>query len=393
MRMRRILLFDTVIDGHHADYLTHLITYWLRVRPAGELLVAAQASFEPVFRQLLEGATEPASVRFVPISQQEIDNTHQASAQRRSFREWNLQLAYIHTHRPTHVLLMYFDIFQLGLWLGQKAPCAVSGIYFRPDFHYTVSLNLKARLNILRKKITLRGVLNRGVLANLFCLDHSAVAALRHMDPQVNVLPLPDPVKSYTIAPAEVNQLRDELRIEPGRRVFLLFGYLDERKGIEPLLEALNLVNPATRPQISVLLVGAIQPDYQAQIEQRIAAVSPDVQVISVFREIRGRLIQTYFELADYALALYQRHVGMASVIIRAAISGKPLLASDFGYMGKLVSTEELGAIVDSTSPAAISELIENVVASNLHYSAANLQKVASQHSDEAFAKMIFDHL
>ncbi|MFD2571687.1 glycosyltransferase [Spirosoma soli] len=391
--MRRILLFDTIIDGHHADYLAHLVNYWLRYQPEGELLVVTQASFEATFQQLRDDTANNASVRFIPIPPEDIERTHQSSALSRSFSEWNLLLKYVHDHQPTHALIMYFDIFQLGSWLGKKAPCAISGIYFRPDFHYAIPPGLKARLNVLRKKVTLRGMLNRGVLTNLFCLDHSAVSALKQMNPRVNVLALPDPVKSYDIKPAETKQLRAELGIEAGRNVFLLFGHLDDRKGIEPLLEALKQLNPALRSTLCLLLVGSIRSVYQAGIEQLIAEIDSQIQIVCVFKEVRGRQIQTYFELSDYALALYQRHIGMASVFIRAAVSGKPILSSDYGYMGRFVQTAQLGAVTDSTSPTAICQLLEQVLTQGVSYSETNLKKVADQNSDVAFAETIFNRL
>lgn len=391
--MRRVLLFDTIIDGHHADYLSHLIDYWLREKLAGELIIVAQASFATRFDQLRESAPSVTNLKFVPILPAEIEHVHQGSIFTRPFREWSLQIQYSQRYKPTHVLLMYFDIFQMGLWLGQKAPCAVSGIYFRPDFHYTSSAGLKSRLNIFRKKATLRGVMNRNELKNLFCLDYSAVAPVRAMNPRVNVLPLPDPVEAYFISPTDIENLRHELPIEPGRQVFLLFGYLDDRKGIEAFLEALDRVSPAQQRKICFLLVGPIKEDYQPLIDQAIAAVNPNVQVICVFREIKGKAIQVYFELSDYVLTLYQRHVGMASVIIRAAISEKPLLSSDYGYMSHLVQTSQLGAVTDSNSPPAIGQLLEQVLANGISYSKANLRQVAAQNSGESFAKTIFDQL
>lgn len=391
--MRKILLFDTIIDGHHADYLSHLICYWLQTKPEGELIVVAQASFEPTFRQLLESNASVSTVRFVSLSQQEVDDTHKGSLLGRPFREWNLHLKYSRQYQATHVLLMYFDIFQLGFWLGKKASCAISGIYFRPDFHYASSSGLKARLNVLRKKTTLRGVLQKSMLVNLFCLDHSAVTLVRKMNPNVNVVPLPDPVKHYTITSSEREKLRSELRIDPDRQVFILFGHLDQRKGIEPFLEAIDQLTPAMQHKLCFLLVGSINPDYQAQIEHRISQTSPNLQIVGVFKEVKGREIQVYFELADYVLTLYQRHVGMASVIIRAAVSGKPLVSSDYGYVGHLVQTEQLGVVTDSTSPTAICQLLEHVLAEGISYSKANLRTLAEQNSDVAFAKTMFDRL
>ncbi|GAB3924169.1 glycosyltransferase [Larkinella terrae] len=392
-RAKKILLFDTIIDGHHADYLTHLITYWIANRLQGELIVVTQQSFQKQYDALTKQKPGAANVRFVPISSSDIEIVHGASMATRSFKEWNLMLKYIGMHEPDHVLLMYFDLFMLASWLGRSAPCAVSGIYFRPDFHYKVRPGIKAKLNDARKKITLKAVLGGKSLANLFCLDHSAVDGLRQLSPYIKIWPLADPVESYDIMPAEVEQLRANLQIEPNRRILLLFGHLDDRKGIEPLLEAMKRLPAQQKNRLCLVLAGPIQPDFRALVERKIAEVGPDVQVVRVFREIKGREIQVHFELSDYVLALYQHHVGMASVVVRAAVSRKPVLASDYGYLGHLVQSEELGAVTDATSPDAIRSLLERVVTTEIPYSEARLQKLAEQNSDVYFAETIFNHL
>ncbi|RZJ24532.1 MAG: hypothetical protein EOO48_14415, partial [Flavobacterium sp.] len=173
--MKKILLFDSIIDGHHADYLTHLINYWVKNRPEGELIVVTQQSFQEHFDALILNRTNTENIRFVAIPEAEIETVQGASMVTRSFKEWNLALKYMRAHRPTHALLLYFDLFMLGICLGRSAPCSISGIYFRPDFHYKAQPGFKPWLNGIRKKITLFGVLNRSRLANVFCLDYSAV--------------------------------------------------------------------------------------------------------------------------------------------------------------------------------------------------------------------------
>ncbi|MFD1144046.1 glycosyltransferase [Larkinella insperata] len=392
-RAKKILLFDTIIDGHHADYLTHLIRYWVDKRLAGELIVVTQQAFQPCFQDLTDGQPGAGNVRFVPISPSDIEAVHGASMLTRSFKEWNLLLKYVQTYQPTHALLMYFDLFQLATWLGRSAPCPISGIYFRPDFHYKQNPGFKAQLNGFRKKVTLKGALRQATLANVFCLDHSAVEGLRQLSPAAKIWPLADPVESYTLTPAEVGALRTKLGIESGRQVFLLFGYLDERKGIEPLLEAVKELPADRQKAVCLVLAGPVQPAFQEKIERKLAEVGDLVQVVRVFREIKGREIQLFFELADYALALYQKHVGMASVVVRAAVSRKPVLASDYGYLGHLVQSEQLGAVADTTEPSAIRAMVERVLAGKIPYSAENLQKLADRNSDVYFAETIFNHL
>ncbi|KAA9353743.1 glycosyltransferase [Larkinella humicola] len=392
-RAKKILLFDTIIDGHHADYLTHLIAYWVQNRPEGELIVVTQQSFGKQFEALLEAKPGIENIRFVPISEEDIETVHGASMATRSFKEWNLVLKYGQTHQPSHVLLMYFDLFMLATWLGRSAPFAVSGIYFRPDFHYKTRPGIKARLNGIRKKVTLNGVLNRKGLTNLFCLDHSAVEGLRALSPHVKIWPLADPVESHAITPAEVEHLRMKLQISPNRRILLLFGHLDDRKGIEPLLDALKLLKPAQQRALCLVLAGPIQPGFREKVERSMTEVGSDMQIVRVFDEIKGREIQVYFELSDYVLALYQNHIGMASVVVRAAVSGKPVLASDYGYLGHLVQTEQLGAVTDATSPDAIRALLERILTEAPPYSKTNLQKLADRNSNVYFAETIFNHL
>jgi glycosyltransferase involved in cell wall biosynthesis len=390
---KKILLFDTIIDGHHADYLTHLINYWVTNRPEGELIVVTQQSFQEDFDALILNQPHTENIRFVGIPEAEIKAVQGASMVTRSFREWNLALQYMRAYRPTHVLLMYFDLFMLGVCLGRSAPCSISGIYFRPDFHYKPQPGFKSRLNGVRKRITLSGVLNRSRLANVFCLDYSAVEGLRKLSSNTKIWPLVDPVETYDVRPAEVEQLRVQLQIEPNRRILLLFGHMDDRKGIEPLLEAMKLLKPDEQRAICLILGGPIEADFQEKVELKIAEVGKDVQIVRSFGKIERRQVQVYFQMSDYILALYQNHVGMASVVVRAAVSGKPVLASDYGYLGHLVQSEQLGAVTDSTSPDAIRALLERILTEGLPYSKTNLQKLADRNSNVYFAETIFYHL
>ncbi|RYF51493.1 MAG: glycosyltransferase [Cytophagaceae bacterium] len=168
---------------------------------------------------------------------------------------------------------------------------------------------------------------------------------------------------------------------------------MDDRKGIEPLLEALKLLKPDEQRAICLILGGPIKADFREKVELKIAEVGKDVQIVRSFGKIERRQVQVYFQLSDYILALYQNHVGMASVVVRAAVSGKPVLASDYGYLGHLVQSEQLGAVTDSTSPDAIRALLERMLTEELPYSKTNLQKLADRNSEVYFAETIFYHL
>ena len=130
---QRILLFDTILDGHHPDYLSYLIGYFSG-QPSIEVYVVSGESFKTEFdkRQEEEQRVWGSNIHFLPINSREIARIHKKSIYLRSFIEWRLMLKYALEVNASHAIIMYFDYFQLGAWLGKRAHLPVSGILFRP---------------------------------------------------------------------------------------------------------------------------------------------------------------------------------------------------------------------------------------------------------------------
>jgi glycosyltransferase involved in cell wall biosynthesis len=145
--------------------------------------------------------------------------------------------------------------------------------------------------------------------------------------------------------------------------------------------------------QIQLVLVGVIATDYQEKIEHLIRELPDSIIVKTVFEEVKGAKIQQYFELSDYVLALYQQHVGMSQIVIRAAISRKPLISSDYGLMGKLVNEKTLGITVDSTSSEEIAEAFTEVLKNGISFNEMSMKALANENSETAFTSTIFGKL
>ena len=386
--MKRILLFDSNIEGHHADYLAHLINYWTENKLQGELLIATNNLFAEKYAQI-EPQSWATNVKLISIDAAELAKLEKLAPMQRSFTEWNLVKKYIAEFNPTHLVLMYFDIFQLAIGLESKVGCEVSGIYFRPNFHYEIS-GFKHRLNQLLKKGMIQNALQKHFVKHLFSLDSSAVKYANSFKHGAKLLPISHPVKLYHISKDELTSARKFYKIPANKHVFLLFGFLDGRKGIAQLLDALKLMSAHELDKMVVLLVGPTPTGFKEEVQNYIASLNNSVEIITHFEEVRGRNIQTLFEISDYILALYQQHIGMSSVIVRAAVSQKPLLSSDYGFMGKMVKDNHLGAVVDSSSPEAIAQLLQKALLNQVSFSKENLRKVAFENSDIHFAETIF---
>ena len=80
----------------------------------------------------------------------------------------------------------------------------------------------------------------------------------------------------------------------------------------------------------------------------------------------------------------------MSAITVRAAAAQKPLLTYDFGLMGKMVTENELGLIVNND----LTEKLEMLLTQNINV--GNKQKMkqyAELNRAENYAKVILDNL
>ncbi len=358
-----IVVFNLEVGGHYPGYLRHLLRYWPATND--KLIFVVAPNFATLHQDVVQTASQ-ARITWQPITQAELQS-YQASKRslvRWAWVEWRLYCRYATKLQADQGLIMYMDRFQLPLALGLFLPCETSGIFFRPKFHYDRLANRQpargAWLRTQREQLLWRNALRHSQLRTVFCLDPLAVAPLRKLGGSANVIPLPDPVEVYPEAPDNSALVRQTLKIDPARKVLLLFGMIDRRKGIHQVLEALAQLPTAEQAQLALLLVGQVAEADRDAVSASLGKLRRDhaIQIIQNDSYIGDPEIQPLFAVADLVLALYQRHVGMSAILGRAAIATKPVLASNFGLMGHLVRQHRLGMAVDSTQPAQIGQAL-----------------------------------
>ncbi|BAZ32373.1 hypothetical protein NIES4074_48770 [Cylindrospermum sp. NIES-4074] len=396
------MLFDLSIDGHHPSYIRHLIEYWNHTQLPGSLYIVVAPQFINVNAEVVDLAlnANDKNVQFVPITEDEYTSWKKLpNSKQRVFREWHLFCKYSKHLQASHSVLLYFDTFQLPLVLGEKAPCPFSGIYFRPTFHYKTfpnyAPNWKDTLEQWVRKFLLISALQNSQLKTLYCLDSFAVKYLNKLSNRVKFLPLADPIEDFQVDAAKCQQIKSELQVESNRQVFLLFGAIDGRKGIYPLLDAIKLLPVEACKQICLLLIGKIASSDKIKITERLSEISQSLPIQIIIRDefVSFELVPCYFQISDFILVLYQKHVGMSGIILHAAAAQKPVLASDYGLIGKLALEYQLGLILDSTSPEAIAKNMQKVldIPQQELTSIEKMQKLVQQNSSEEFSKQIFN--
>lgn len=385
---KELMLFDLSIYGHHPSYIQHFIEYWTKQNSSESLYVVVSPKFLQVHADVVERAKNySSSINFLSITTAEEAKlkarTSGINRNIRAFQEWYLLCKYATTLQVSNCLIMYLDTCLLPLALGIKPPCQFSGIYFRPTFHYpefsNYSPSFKQRLQHWREKFILKRALRHSRLQTLFSLDPFAVEQINSLHSQAKVVHLPDPV-TLPNGKLSLNNLKQHLRIDENRKVFLLFGALTGRKGIYQLLDAVVLLPTEVCQKLCLLFVGESSDKEKAAIAALIATArqAKPIQIVEYYQFVPEQDVQAYFQLADVVLAPYQNHVGMSGILLLAAAAQKPVLSSNYGLMGEIVRRYRLGVTVDSTKP--------NEIAKGLAYCLQSLEKLGDRHQMELFA-------
>lgn len=398
------LLFDLSIYGHHPAYIRHLINYWHQGSLGGRLTIVVSPRFLTEHSDVVDLVQHPASERihFLAIAETEEAQLkpRDTSINRniRNFQEWRLLCRYAHQLRVDHALVLYYDTYQYYLALNLNPPCSVSGIYFRPTFHYnhfsTAPVSKRKKLQIYWEQFILNRVLQNSKLYTLFSLDPFVVKYISSAAAQRKLVYLPDPVELRQTPPSP--GLREQLGIESHRRILLLFGALTARKGIDHVLDAIPQLSPDLHEQLAIVMVGEASSNYQEHLEAKIADLLQHypIQIVRHYAFVAEEEVPRYFQNADVVLATYQRHVGMSGILIQAAAVQKPVLSSDYGLMGELVKQYQLGLAVDTTRPEAIAAGIEQFFHSPGGIGdVLKMQQFANQNSSTQFSATIFNRL
>jgi glycosyltransferase involved in cell wall biosynthesis len=401
------MLFDLEFTGHHPHYIRHIVNFWQLAGNRDQLTIVVSPEFVDRHKAIVGmnyAEIGSINISFHPISIQDADSLNYSSRVGRilrRLREWQLLCKYASIINADHCLVMFIDKLQLPIILGFQPPCPISGIYFQPSFHYdklVVSQSKGRDKKILRKYFkNLRDFFflnqaNRNPkLKHLFVLDPYAVEYIQNQYKGFECIHLPDPIEPYKSAPTVSSNSRS--LVEQGRTAFLIFGYLDERKGISKFLNTIEILPDEACKKMCLILAGQLSPSLERDLPERLAHVinTRSIQLICDFDFISDEKAYLYFQMADIILAIYQNHLGMSGILLMAATMQKPVLSQNYGLMGQLVRDFGLGLDVDSTDPPEIAACIQYIFSMSIQKigDRNNMINFVKNNSPELFFKTI----
>jgi glycosyltransferase involved in cell wall biosynthesis len=387
--MKNILIFEPDESGHHSGYLFHLISNFLINDYSYKLIVVVNPDFFKKHPQVIE-KTLSGRVEWVSFTNLEYQEWKKPkSVFKRANEEWAMFCQYANTYKAVYGFFMYIDYLQLAILTQSPSPCPVSGILFRPTLVHYDSILWKEKINFWRKNLLLRFFVKTKKLESLFSLDPFAAKYISENWQTDKVEYLPDPVKIYPTI-TSVTDFKKSLGIEENRKVFLLFGFLDSRKGISDIMNAIVNLPRELSKKGCLLIIGNWEGNEKKLFNEKMITIAQtsDFQIITNNKFIFEEEIQQYFEVSNYILALYQKHIGMSGIMVRSAAAQKPLLANDFGLMGKIVPENELGIVVNGN----IEEKFEMLLSEDVKIgNPSKMKAFADLNRAENFAKVILD--
>ncbi len=398
---RRLVVLEPDVEGHPREWLQHLISFtaamgsgyivWLVVAPEVCRDLAAELATQSTARVRLLSLTETerklCTHRWLAVS---------------GFARWWTMRRYLRLLSADAGHFLSIDHVSLPLALGFRAAGRrLGGILFRPSVHYPALGYRRTRwrewLRDARKALLYQLMLLNDAVCVVLTLDpyFPSYAADRYINGK-KVRAVPDPAHPAVNGTSEEAHLAE---LPPRERmVFLLFGYLTERKGVLALLHALRELPADIGARVAIVLAGKIEPALRAEVAdlcRRITIEQPELWLHLEDRRVSGGELDALVRRSDVVLAPYQRFVGSSGVLLWAARLGKPILTQEFGLLGRLVKDYQLGLAADCGNPAALAAAIRMFV---LNGAQAFINRpaatdFANSRTPQRFAEMVFETL
>ncbi len=364
---REVLILEPDAEGHAQEWLQHLVEFVAADATAAAISVLAPPALCAALSRSMPAVTD-GRIRFIVLKPRELRLCTHRSLSIAAFARWWTMRRYLARTAADFGFFLSLDLLCLPLALGLRASGKpVAGVLFRPSVHYATlgkyQPSLAERLRDLRKDLLYRLMLRNPSVRTVFSLDPFFPAhAESHYNHGTKVRPLPEPpikVQSDDSIASAVDFA------PPGRVGLLLFGYLTKRKGPLEVLDALQLLPTHITKRTALLLAGRIDPTIHSAINERRSALArerPELWLRIEDRWLNRAELEVLVARSDVVLAPYQRFVGSSGVLMWAARAGRPVLAQEFGLVGRLTRDHRLGAVADSSDPVSLARQIERMI-------------------------------
>jgi hypothetical protein len=335
----RVCLFDWNAGGHHNFYAR---AFAEALAPRAEVVVAGP---DPLLASLDLPTVQTHSLGGPRPRPQAGDGLDKASLAKREIELLNGAIA---ATAPDHAVVLFADPVLRWLAGAPQFGCRVSVFVMFATAHfpraYGLGLTRRERLSAQFKELNIGRWRRRPDSGAIFGLDQEAVAGWNRRRGAAAVW-LPEPELEVVPRPAPA----------PERDGCFLFGYFDERKGMDRLAAALGNDSAG----LELALYGDVAPEYREQLGREVAELERGgVRLETDFRRVPYSSAMERMAHSRCALLSFGWKPSGSRVLLEAAAARTPVVGGGDSAVGRLVERHGLGVTADPSDPGALREAI-----------------------------------
>ncbi|WP_324746160.1 glycosyltransferase [Pseudomonas veronii] len=361
-----ILIIEPASTGHHFIYLEKIATSYLESGHHITLCTPKILHEHACIKRLI--TNYGSSIIVTPLS----DETYQSVLNTKSSdisREFYIRKIFGKTYQEVnriksvdYVFLPYLDycLYAIGLLGSPFGKTQWGGICMRPSFHHQKYGVITPKPKFAKiKKILFTKVLSIQTLNKVFTIDEILDRYISDHHPLLkkSIEYIADPAEF--VGTHTYQSARAKLEIPESATVILVYGAIDERKGIRSLVSALNSTNHSS--EIHLLLVGKQSEEIRHFLKSKASKLFARNCYHVQDRFVTNEYQQMAFAASDIVWLGYRNHFTMSGVLVLAAISGKPIIGTEQGLIGWYIKEKKLGFCIDTENPVEINEAIKSL--------------------------------
>jgi len=361
-----VLIVEDVLTGHHSGYLARIASRYLTSGHIVTITVRKEfATHQSIveLEQHFSGALRVVSFTAMGSSRGLL----------RSFGKIGREIAFrnlvadtvrrIHAINPVdYVFLPYLDycLYAVALLGSPFGSVSWGGICMRPSFHYQSLGVIAPRPNLGKvKRALFLKLLRSPSLKHLYTIDSLLFDYINVNYPRVSsrLEYAPDPAEltgSHTWKSA-----RQTLGISDESVVILVYGTIDERKGIDTLIEALNHAD--SPKSIYLLVAGRQSPELRQLLSsfRNASTTEAEIRCKTIDAFIDSATEQQLFAAADAIWMGYRAHYNMSGVLMLSVAAKKPVIATEAGLIGWFTNKWQIGCTFREGDSDAVHRILK----------------------------------
>ena len=347
--MKRILIYDTAIEGHRLEYIHHI--YMAVADVNAEFVFAVPESFLKLKAKM--NWPERKNVSFDLIPENDIKQCSGNYLKER----WNkakLAAKYIKKNNVNEVFFIELVVLFPFLPLFLPKDVKVSGILYRLVPYEWNRLSLFTKV---KDAIEMYVIGHSSSVKTPMCLNDNSCAC--YFNKKFNTqkyISIVDPVNPLVYNPVS---RRDSINAGDDDKVILHFGSMTERKGTLVLLEAACMMKEELLKDKVFVFAGKVSSEIKEKFENYIDKLRRKARVVVYEGFCTYELLSDLCYSCDTIVVPYKNTSYSSGVIGYASLFHKTVIGPGDGLLGKLIKRNGLGLTLKNNSPVELAKVLE----------------------------------